>query len=1199
MTGRATHVARARQVRAPRWLALLVFGVAYFALSHLGLLFVHPAQQITALWPASGFALAVFAAVERRHWPRLAATVFVANLAAQLLGRGFVSASVGFAVANALEPVLAGWVLTRVAGRAPSFASVREVTGLVLAATAANAVTAVLGGAVAALALDAAFARAAVSWWLSDGLGMLAVAPVALALRTRGASDGDAPLPHRLLPFAATAAIALLVFVHGPGGPVVLHYPYALFPLLMWCALRLDSVGLGAQLALLSTIATLATVEGLGPFARPDFDAVDRVHALQGFLSVAVLVTLLVAAVMRERRRALEDVREHGHFLEAVLANLNDGVLACDATGHVTVMSPALRVMHGLPAEPGPDDDPHVVRLQTIPNVLAADGTPLAPTELPLNRALHEGVVRDVEYRIAPAGHPVRRVVANGHALRTPDGDALGAVLAVRDVTAERAAAEEAQAARVRLQAILDQASAVVAVKDLDGRYVLVNREWERTKGRTAAEALGRTDHELFEPADADEVRATDLEVLLSGERVEYERRDGERSRSVVKFPLVAPDGTIYATAGMATDSTARRRALADALAASRAKTEFVANMSHEIRTPLNGVIGMTELLLETPLSEEQREYAQAAAASGDALLALVNDVLDFSKIEAGKLELEQHDLELRDAVEDACEVLAASAHAKGLELVVAIDDAVPVRVRGDRSRLGQVLRNLVSNAIKFTDAGEVRVDVTPDGEAPGATWIRIDVRDTGIGIEPARLDELFHPFAQADGSITRRFGGTGLGLAISRQLAELMGGTITARSAPGAGSTFSFRVPLGAPTGPRVTRGARPALRPGARALVAVPHPGTREVAVRHLESRGLCCVQAAGGAEARARLRDAARSGAPVEVLVVDGALAPELDAAAVAAAGVPGAGVVLLVTPGARQGPAEEGCTAQRVAKPARRAALLDAVARALLRRGREAEDELAVAAAEEPAAARRPRVLVAEDNEVNRVLMSSLLAKRGIAADLAADGREALALLAERPYELVFMDCQMPELDGYAATRALRAAEARAARARVPVVAMTAHALVGDRDRCLAAGMDDYLAKPLRPHELDAVLARWTGDELAPDPAEPLEPLVDEQRLAELRADGEEVAAQLVELFAAGVPGEVEELRAAAAAGDAARVRFLAHKVKGTCRIVGAARVGELCRTVELDGPSPDALAALPGAVQETVGLLRAALGRVAA
>ncbi len=480
-----------------------------------------------------------------------------------------------------------------------------------------------------------------------------------------------------------------------------------------------------------------------------------------------------------------------------------------------------------------------------------------------------------------------------------------------------------------------------------------------------------------------------------------------------------------------------------------------------------------------------------------------------------------------------------------------------------------------------------VRVDVARDGEG-GDPCVRFRVRDTGIGIDPARLDELFDPFAQADGSTTRRFGGTGLGLAISRQLVELMGGRITATSTPGAGSTFAFCAPLGAAAGPRVTRGARPPLVPGARALVVAPHAGTREVVAGHLASRGLRCALAVDADGARAALRDAARAGAPVEVLVADHPVVADLHDVE------PGLPLVVLVAAGApRLAAAPRG--ALRVSKPARRSALLDAVARAL--HGREAQERDPAPEAPAPAPPRLAlRVLIAEDNAVNRVLLSSMLAKRGIAADVAVDGRQALALASEREYALVFMDCQMPEVDGYEATRRLRDAEAASGGPRLPIVAMTAHALAGDRDRCLAAGMDDYLTKPLRPHDLDAVLARWTGDET---PAEPLEELVDEERFAELRRDGEDVAAALVEMFADGAPGEVAELRAAAAAGDDARVRFLAHKVKGTCRIVGAARAAALCRQLEAEGAAgAEALDALAEAVDGAARRLRGALEHAA-
>ena len=367
-----------------------------------------------------------------------------------------------------------------------------------------------------------------------------------------------------------------------------------------------------------------------------------------------------------------------------------------------------------------------------------------------------------------------------------------------------------------RLQGILDHASAMISVKDVEGRYLLVGRRWEQVTGRSAAEVVGRTEAELLAGRPAAPSHAADLEVIRTGETVEYERdtltAEGARSHLTVKFPLKDADGDVYAVVTMTTDITERKRALEEAVEASRSKSEFLANMSHEIRTPLNGVIGMTDLLLETELTGEQRSYAQTAASSGEALLGVIDDILDFSKIEAGKLELDAHDFDLREAVEDTSEMLAPQAHGKGLELTAFVAGDVPAMVRGDRGRLRQVLTNLLSNAVKFTHRGEVAVRVELLERDEAGAKLRFEVSDTGIGIPKGKLDTLFESFAQADTSTTRRYGGTGLGLAISRQLVQLMGGEIRAESGAGRGSRFSFVVTL------PVAEDARPAPTPGAR---------------------------------------------------------------------------------------------------------------------------------------------------------------------------------------------------------------------------------------------------------------------------------------------------------------------------------------------------------------------------------------------
>ncbi|HWM09924.1 MAG TPA: response regulator [Solirubrobacteraceae bacterium] len=775
------------------------------------------------------------------------------------------------------------------------------------------------------------------------------------------------------------------------------------------------------------------------------------------------------------------------------------------------------------------------------------------------------------------AGRPDARVPVRGRgevALLASSFNGMAEALGARE--------QDLRVAGDRLDGILEHASAMISVKDVEGRYLLVGRRWEEVTRRRAVDVIGRTDSELMPGRNAAPSRAADLEVIRSGRPFEYERdaitAEGARSFLTVKFPLKDADGEVYAVATMATDVSDRKRALADAVEASRSKSEFLANMSHEIRTPLNGVIGMTELLLQTELEPEQRDFAQTAARSGEALLGVINDILDFSKIEAGKLELDRHEFDLRDAVEDTCEMLAPQAHGKGLELTAFVADDVPAAVQGDRGRLRQVLTNLVSNAVKFTHRGEVavRVDVV-DSDESGAL-LRFEVSDTGIGIAKTKLGSLFESFSQADTSTTRRYGGTGLGLAISRQLVELMGGQIGAESAPGAGSRFSFAVRMqeAAPPAPR----RAPASPEGLKVLVVDDNGTNRAIVEAYLRSGGVDCAVTESGGEALTVMHAAARAGEPFAVVVLDAQM-PEMDGLDLAAAirqapSLRAARLVMLTSTGDHRSRARELGVAAYLTKPVRRARLLETVAEAAQSgepvASEPADEAPAARAAAAPADPERVRILVAEDNEVNQLVIETMLAKRGFSVDVANDGAEALAKLAHGTYAAVFMDCQMPNLDGYAATARIRAGERDGG--RLPVIAMTAHAMKGDRERCLDAGMDDYLSKPLRPEALDEVLERWlgvapTGEVSAePDP-EAVDALVDAARMRTFRDDYADIVDQLVDLFLTSTPPLIDELRAAADAGDDDEVKRAAHKLKGSCQNIGATFMVTLCRSIETE------------------------------
>ncbi len=928
-------------------------------------------------------------------------------------------------------------------------------------------------------------------------------------------------------------------------------------------------------------------------------------------------LALITARDIRAVREAHRQVQSKEAELRRVLTSVSDCLWSAviDRTGQWTYryISPVVTRILGQPAEYfmrgvhnwraviHPDDRQRWERTILRLCSPAPGGTLPGPVEEEYRIHWPDGSVRWVRDSVAA------NILAEG-------GLALDGVLT--DITRHKQTEHALDQERDLLRTLMDTLPDSIYFKDGSSRFLRINKALANRFALTdPAQAIGKTDFDFFTREHAEQAFRDEQQVVKTAQPlVALEEKevwpDGhENWVSTTKMPLCDSSGKVIGTFGVSRDITERKRkeeelrvAMRSAEAASKAKSDFLANMSHEIRTPMNGVIGMTELALDTSLTREQRDYLNMVKVSAESLLAVINDILDFSKIEAGKLQLEEVDFSLRDNLDDTIKSLALRAQQKGLELACHVPAAVPEVLVGDPSRLRQIVVNLVGNAIKFTEEGEVVVDVEELERKDGRVCLHVTVRDTGIGIARDKQEAIFEAFAQVDRSTTRQFGGTGLGLTISKQLCAMMGGRIWVESEAGRGSRFHFTVWLGVSLNPEAVRKRLPreTTLPALRqlpVLVVDDNATNRRILAEILTNWQMRPSLAADARSALDLLQEMAVAGQRFPLVLLDGHMpgVDGFDLARQIKEDPQIADTTLLLLTSAGQPDDVDRCRQLGISayltKPIKQSELLDTILNVLSLQERGADKDSA--AGKTPVAglpARALRVLVAEDNAINQMLAVRLLEKQGHQVTMVNNGRDALEAVQHQPFDVILMDVQMPDLDGLEAAVQIREWEKQTG-GHVPIVAMTAYAMKGDRENCLAHGMDGYVAKPIHPRKVlraiaDLVANRPPAAAAPPPPPPAVAKVLDKAETLERLAGDRDLLRSLVNIYIETTPVQLEELRQAILRRDAPTIRRLAHTLKGAVGNFGQGTAWQAASRLESIGRDGNLADAEPAAIALT-------------